>query len=202
MNTPITKDQASQLKRWQLDSFEAPRGVPRRTDLPTAESVERVYQQATEQGYQAGYTEGYAAAREQGNRMAVLLNGLEGEFTALDQNIAHDLLQLALAVAGQVLTTALAVKPELIIPLVKEAVQSLAHSGAPASLTLNPEDAVLVREALGEHLQHGAVKILEDKTLERGGCRLHSAGSTIDAAIETRWQRVVEAIGSDTAWLK
>jgi flagellar assembly protein FliH len=197
----ITRDEDAALQRWQPDTFEASPRAQRQTNLPTAESVERVYQQATEQGFQAGYTEGLAAAREHGARMAALLSGLQGEFTALDQNIAEQLLQLALTVAKQVLTTALNVRPELIIPLVKEAVQSLAASGAPASLSLNPEDAALVREALGEHLQHGAVKIIEDRGMARGGCRLHSAGSTIDAAVETRWQRVVEAIGADAAWL-
>jgi flagellar assembly protein FliH len=199
--TTITRDQEAALKRWQPDTFAASAQAQRKTNLPTAESVERVYQQATEQGYQAGYTEGYAAAREHGARIAGVLAGLTGEFAVLDQHIAEQLLQLALSVANQVLTTALAVKPELIVPLVREAVQSLAASGAPASLNLNPEDAALVKDALGEHLQHGGVRILEDKSIARGGCRLHSAGSTIDAAIDTRWRRVVEAIGTDTAWL-
>jgi flagellar assembly protein FliH len=201
MTTAITKDQDNALQRWELNTF-AVRGrtqVP--ANLPTAERVEQIYQQATEQGYQAGYNQGLAVAREQGERMAGLINGLQNEMVALDQTVAQDLLQLALAVANQVLTTALQVKPELIVPLVREAVQGLAHSGAPSSLMLNPNDAELVRELMGEHLQHGGVKIIEDKSLARGGCRLHSAGSTIEAAVETRWKRVVEAIGTDTAWL-
>jgi flagellar assembly protein FliH len=201
MSTAITKDQVNALRRWEPDTFAVPLRTQMPGSLPTAERVEQIYQQATEQGYQAGYNQGFAAAREQGERMAALLSGLQEEFTGFDQNVAQDLLQLALAVANQVLTTALAVKPELILPVVREAVQSLAQNGAPASLALHPQDAVLVRETLGEYLQHGGVKILEDKALSRGGCRLHSAGSTIDGAIDTRWRRVVEAIGTDTAWL-
>lgn len=197
----ITKDQVNSLRRWQPDTFAAPHRTQLPVNLPTAERVEQIYQQATEQGYQAGYTAGFSAAREQGERMTGLIAGLQTELAVLDQTIAQDLLQLALAIANQVLTTALEVKPELIVPLVREAVQGLAHSGAPATLALNPLDAALVRETMGEHLQHGGVKILEDKTLARAGCRLHSAGSTIDAAVETRWKRVVEAIGTDTAWL-
>lgn len=197
----ITKDQVNALKRWEPDDFTLAHQSKIHDRLPTAERVEQIYQQATEQGYQAGYTQGLTAAREQGDRMAGLIAGVQGELAALDQTIAQDLLQLALAIANQVLTTALAVKPELIIPLVREAAQGLAHSGAPSTLTLHPLDAALVRETMGEHLQHGGIKILEDKTLARGGCRLHSAGSTIDAAVQTRWKRVVEAIGTDTAWL-
>jgi flagellar assembly protein FliH len=169
--------------------------------LPTAEKVEQIYQQATDQGYQAGYTQGLTAAREHGERMAHLLGNLQQELSVLDQTVAQDLLQLALTVANQVITVALEVKAELIVPLVREAIQGIAHGNVPASLALNPKDAELVREMMAEHLHHGTVRILEDKTLGRGGCRLHSAGSTIDASVETRWKRVVEAIGADKAWL-
>ena len=109
---------------------------------------------------------------------------------------------LELAVRNQeAIDLALEVKPELIVPLLREAIQGIAGGNVPASLALNPKDAELVREMMAEHLQHGAVRILEDKSLGRGGCRLHSAGSTIDASVETRWKRVVEAIGADRAWL-
>jgi flagellar assembly protein FliH len=201
MNSTVTKDRDNALRRWEPATFAAPRRNQMPGNLPTAEKVEQIYQQATEQGYQAGYNQGFAAAREQSERMAALVKGLQNELAVLDQTVAQDLLQLALAIANQVVTTALQVKPELIVPLVREAVQGLAHNGAPASLTLNPSDAQLVRETMGEHLQHGGVKVIEDKALARGGCRLHSAGGTIDAAVETRWKRVVEAIGTDTAWL-
>ena len=202
MTAQITKDTEEALERWKLRHFEAPPRHLQPTSLPTAERVERVYQQATEQGYQAGYTEGFAKAREAGERVAQLVTKLEREVGSLDQTIAENLLHLALTVARQVLTTALDVKPELIVPLAREAVQGLAHSGAPATLTLHPDDAALVREAIGEHLEHSAVRILEDKALTRGGCVLHSAGSTIDASVETRWKRVIESIGADPGWVK
>jgi flagellar assembly protein FliH len=197
----IQKDQNSDLARWQPDTFSVPQRAPVPDSLPTAEKVEKIYQQATEEGYQAGYTQGLTAAREHGERMAHLLGNLQQELSALDQTVAQDLLQLALTVANQVLTVALEVKPELIVPLLREAIQGIAGGNVPASLALNPKDAELVREIMAEHLQHGAVRILEDKSLGRGGCRLHSAGSTIDASVETRWKRVVEAIGADRAWL-
>ena len=93
MSSTITKDQVNALKRWTPDSFEAPHRVMMPGQLPTAERVEQIHQQATEQGYQAGYTLGFAAARDQGERMAALVTDLRNEFTELDQAVGTRLPQ-------------------------------------------------------------------------------------------------------------
>ena len=201
MNAIIHKDQLAAFQSWKPETFETPHRTGLSGHLPTAERVERVYQEATEQGYHAGFAEGVAAGREHAARIAALVKGVEAELATLDQGVAEDLLQLALGIARQVVTTALAVKPELLIPLVREAVQNLPYAGSAANLLLNPDDAALIKSALGEQLAQGGMKIIEDRAIARGGCRIESAGSTIDAALSTRWQRVLEAMGADPAWL-
>ena len=44
-------------------------------------------------------------------------------------------------------------------------------------------------------------KIFEDARVEHGGARIETATSQIDASLETRWKRVVAALGQDTSWL-
>ncbi len=87
------------------------------------------------------------------------------------------------------------------MPVVREAIASLPlHHGHPA-LFLTPEDAALVRQHLGEQLNHNGWRILEDSSLHRGGCRIESGASEVDATLETRWRRVLEAIGTTADWL-
>ena len=38
--------------------------------------------------------------------------------------------------------------------------------------------------------------------MERGGCRVETANSQIDASLATRWKRVVSSIGQDNSWLE
>jgi len=38
--------------------------------------------------------------------------------------------------------------------------------------------------------------------MERGGCRIESANSEIDATLDVRWKRIVAALGRDDAWLE
>ena len=116
--------------------------------------------------------------------------------------MADDVLKLALTVAQQVMRQALAVHPELIVPVVQDALSRLIPANAQPVLTLHPDDAALVREYLGEQLAADSCRVAEDSTVRRGGCTLHTPASQIDASVESRWQRVTAALGQEIAWIK
>ena len=99
------------------------------------------------------------------------------------------------------LRQSLRVKPELLLPVVREAVATLhPHSGHPA-LFAHPDDAALIRTQLGEQLAHNNWRIIDDATLSTGGCRVEVGASEVDATLETRWRRVIESIGISQEWL-
>lgn len=182
--------------------------------LPTAEEIERVHHEAHTAGYTAGYSTGYAAGYATGHEegikaaqavatdMASLMEHLQQALATIDQDVAEQLLVLAIEIANQVLRQSLHVQPELILPVVREAVTALhPHHGQPL-LFVHPDDAALVRSHLGEQLAHANWRIIDDKTLSAGGCRVELGASEVDATLETRWRRVIEAIGVNQEWLK
>jgi len=61
-------------------------------------------------------------------------------------------------------------------------------------LVLNPEDAVIVRDALSLHEGEQAIRIAEDPVQERGGCQVITSTSQIDASIETRLNSVIAGV--------
>jgi flagellar assembly protein FliH len=95
----------------------------------------------------------------------------------------------------------LAVHPEIIVPLVKDALTQLGSTNAPLTITLHPSDAALVRTHLAESMEAGSWKILEDANLQRGGCLLQSATSHMDATVGTRWQHLTSRLGIEEKWL-
>ena len=97
--------------------------------------------------------------------------------------------------------TAFEVKPELIIPIVREAIAYLPVLQQPAILMLNPEDAPIVRAGIGEELDKGGWRVVEDATVARGGCRIDTASNQIDAQAATRWARLAHALGKNVEWL-
>ena len=114
--------------------------------------------------------------------------------------IAQDMLELSLDLAKAMLKTALAARPELVLPIVSEAIRYLPTVQQP-TLTLNPDDAQLVRKHVGDELAKADWRVSEDPHLERGGCRIDTASNQIDASATSRWQRLANALGKESDWL-
>ena len=120
----------------------------------------------------------------------------------LDQQVAQDLLDLSLEVAKQMVRQSLKVKPGLVLGMVREAMNSLPSISGHPSVVLHPEDAVLVRSFLEADIKQHGWRILEDSRMNRGGCRIETSNSEVDATLQTRWKRVVAALGESDEWLE
>jgi flagellar assembly protein FliH len=181
--------------------------------LPTADDIERMHIEAHEQGYAAGHSEGYAAGLAAGHdeglagarasvaKIDALMTSLQQSLDSIDQQVANRLLATAVEIASQMLRQSLRVKPELLLPVVREAVATLYPHGGHPTLFAHPDDAALIRTHLGEQLAHSNWRIIDDASLSTGGCRVEVGASEVDATLETRWRRVIDAIGISPEWL-
>ena len=173
--------------------------------LPTAEQIEQIYQQAYEEGKATGYQEGRAQAKDEAQvetlQLQSLITSIEQELKQTDQTIAQDLLTLAIDLARKITGQVLTIKPELILPVVEDALRQLPTVSQPIRLTLHPDDAVRIRSHLENHTTHPKWHIHEDSQITPGGCRIESGGCEVDATLATRWQRTLASIGQDSSWL-
>jgi flagellar assembly protein FliH len=191
---------------------EAPEQIP--LVLPTAAEIERMHDEARQQGYTEGHAEGHLAGHEAGRaegleeareiaaRFREILENLEQGVAGIEQQIADQLLATALEIAGQVLRQSLKLKPELLLPIVREALAAQQPDSGTLALRSHPDDAALIRAQMGEQLAHNHWRIIEDPSLTRGGCRVELGASEVDATLETRWKRVLETIGVKSDWLE
>ncbi|MGH8855013.1 MAG: flagellar assembly protein FliH [Telluria sp.] len=185
--------------------------------LPTAEELEAIREQARaeghaeglEEGRAAGHAEGYADGAAAGQQEASTelehLRAIAATFSdavvQADETIAHDVLELALRLARGMVRTAFDVRPELILPVVQEAIGYLPVLAQPATLTLHPDDAEIVRQAMGQELLKGGWRIVDDAALARGGCKVDTASNQIDAQAANRWARLTHALQANVDWL-
>ncbi len=199
---------------WEMASFESsPHSVNKANHagltLPTIEQISGIQEQARQEGYNAGHAEGLAKGYADGQQKAALeasrLSDLANTFTTevgkADETISQQVLDLSVDLARALLKSALEIRPELVIPIVKEAVRYLPALHQPALLFLNPDDAVLVKEKIGDELTKTGWQLTDDAQLERGGCRVETASNQIDATLPTRWQRLTAALSKDSDWL-
>jgi flagellar assembly protein FliH len=156
-------------------------------------------------GHASGYEDGLAMGRAEAAAELTHLQEIAAEFgnavTGADEAIAADVLELALHLAKNMVRTAFEVRPELILPVVREAVDYLPTLQQPALLVLNPEDALIVRGSIGHELEKSGWRVIEDTKVARGGCRIDTASNQIDAQIASRWQRLAHALGRNVEWL-
>ncbi len=226
----IPKEELTGYQRWQAGSFDTkttratstpppqitgekasiPDDNTGKINLPTAEDLERLYEETRTEGYKAGFDEGRLAGEQsaiakntqEAENFLRLIENLQTALGQMDQKIAEQLLDLALEVAQQVIRGTIESNKEMLLPTIREAIAALPlHHGHP-SLHLNPTDANAIRGVVAEQLAHTGIQIVEDSSVLTGGCLLVAGTSEIDASIETRWKRVLEAIGTaPTEWL-
>ena len=211
----IPKEQQSAYQRWEMNSFGDTRPAARAATIAqvarvTIEEQAEIREAAQERGYAIGLAEGRSEGMRQGLADAVaetahlrsIVTALGSEAARADELIASELLTLALDLAKAMLKTSLAVKPELVLPVVSEAIRYLPSLQQPAVLFLHADDAMLVNEHMRDELDKAGWRVAEDLQMQRGGCRIDTASNQIDATIETRWHRLAEALGQQSTWLE
>ena len=213
MSNVIPKEQMSAYQRWELASFGDERPSTQRAAVgngPSAEELAQIREQARQQGYAAGFDQGHAAGLEQGRVAAAqeiaylrqIAAGFGNEVARANEVIAQDMLELALDLSKAMLKTALTVRPQVVLPIVSEAIRYLPTLQQPALLVLNPADAAVVKAHMEDELSKAGWRVAEDMQMERGGCRVETATNQIDATASTRWQRIAAALGQEADWLE
>jgi len=158
---------------------------------------------ARREGMEEGRRE--AAALLEGERVALkaLIASMNEVMQDFEQSLANDVLSMSLELAKLIIRQSLRVKPEAVVAVVREAVESLPGVSDQTVLLVHPADAVLIRMVAENDRALGELpwKIVEDEHIERGGCRLETPTTEVDATLETRWRRVLAALGRDDPWI-
>ena len=176
----------------------------------TVEEIEAIQKQAQSEGFAVGKEEGYKQGFVEGskkgydenvhlievrtNQLVTLLESLTEPFKNLDDRVEHALANLAVKIAKQILHREIELDSGQVIAAVKAAVNALPLASQNITIYLHPEDAELVRFNLGLNDAPSAWKIIEDPSITRGGCKVDSDVSHVDATIENRLGTVLESL--------
>jgi len=189
----IRSEEAGDCQTWQLPDVRGKKGGS--ASPMTARQLEEVQNQARQEGFQQGLQEGREAGMkkfvEHVTYLEQLVAALSRPFEQLDEEIEQQLAQLAMIVARQLVRRELKTDPGQVVGVVREALSVLPLAARHVRLALNPEDAEMIRDALS--LGHGdqTIQIIEDPVQSRGGCRVLTENSQIDATVESRLNAVI-----------
>jgi flagellar assembly protein FliH len=173
-------------QRWELPN------------LLTADQMQRLQQQAREEGFAQGRAEALKAVlaemQPRVDKLDGVLNTLAEPLRELDDRIEQELVTLAMAAARLIVRRELKTDPGIVIAAVREAMGALPAASRAIRLHLHPEDAALVREVMGVAEDERAWRIVDDPTQSRGGCKLLTETSVVDASVDNRLLAVMASI--------
>lgn len=172
-----------------------------RWELPhllTANQMERIQKQAHEEGFARGHAEGLQAARQETEahlqRLNRILNTLSTPLQELDDRIEQELVTLVLGAARLIVRRELKTDPNIVVAAVREALTALPAAARQVRLHLHPDDAALLREHFKISGEEQSWKIVEDPVMARGGCKVLTETSQIDASVESRLTAIMAAM--------
>lgn len=201
-------------QRWELASLEREPANQFRTVPPEISQLAQEMMAAKDQGFQQGYDEGYQAGVHQGkaegeaqalaegrSQQQLIATRLTGLFDRYQQDvqqareqIAEQLLQLSFDMAQAIVRTSLTLQPELILPLIEQALADLPNLELPASIHLHPDDAELVETAMGPRLHSEGWRLIRDPAIARGGCTINTASRSLNLELPSRWQQLMQQL--------
>lgn len=177
-----------------------------RGSLLTAEQLEQVQSQAYNEGFERGkkdgfahgYKEAIAGAKneisQKADQLDRLLSALNTPFKELDEQVERELISLTISMVRQLVRREVKLDPNHIVGVVREALSLLPVSARNISLVLHPEDAKLVREIFDVSDKELGWSIVEDPVLDRGGCKVITDTSRIDATLESRLAAMITTL--------
>ncbi len=146
------------------------------------------------EGYEFGVKQGQAESQEKIKQFESILQTLSEPLSQLDDLVEQELLSLVVAISRQVIRRELKTDPGQVIAVIREAVGALPLADAKVRVFLHPEDAELVRKALTMPEDKYAWQVVEDPVLSRGGCKVVTETSQIDASLDARLTALAAAV--------
>lgn len=199
MSKIISGEEANRIKKWDRPEFVSPAGSKNGMSLDLAEhgkqvvseqELKRIYDEARKEGYSNGLLEGIEQGRKAAEReRQVILNIIQYVSAPLkdfDEKLERELVNLSLLIAKQIIRRDSKLEPKQIIGVVRESVASLPPAHKKVTIYLHPADAEIVRELYHSGQTETSVDIQDDLAMSRGGCRVETEESIIDASLENR----------------
>lgn len=195
----VEAEDQTAYERWELPLVS---GKTVSSKAATAKELESIQKQAYDEAYAEGQKKGYQQKIHELENQITSLRSIVGMLSEplkeLDEDIVSELAQLSMIVAKQVVRRELHTDEGEIVGIVREAMSALPSSTRKITLNIHPDDSELIRNAFSlsddDNSEELRWNLLEDPMVSRGGCKISTENSRIDATVEARLNRVINTL--------
>lgn len=183
----------------------------RQLQLPTAEEIQQIREDAHQEGQKAGYEAGYEAGFSAGEKKALvegkqrtdvavsqlnaILNQLAQPLADQVDHTSNQLTQMLCAILKALLNRELLIDSSGVVAVVQEAMAAVEQGATRVQVRLNPRD---IEHWQGDEptmpaLDEG-VKLVADNDIAAGGCLVDTSACHVDGTVEARLAQVIEGL--------
>lgn len=208
MSKIISSDKLKELQQWDLPKVGDQQDGGKRirhghSAPPTVEELDDIQRQAYEEGFEQGKQKGFEYGHKEGieqsrremlacaAKIDTFLTALDKPFRQLDDQIEQEIVTLVISMVRQLVRREVNADPNQIVGVVREALSILPVASRNVQLILHPDDAELIREIYTLSETELGWKIIDDPVMSRGGCRVVTDTSQIDATLESRLNSLI-----------
>jgi len=182
----------------------------------TAESLQKLAEQARSEGIEQGFKEGFERGLQEGRQtghkqgsdkayqqaraqleqerdtLSHIAGNLLDPMHAQQQAIENVVVDIAVHFAKEIIAQELQCSPRALVNIINKCLSALPLGASNIAVFVNEADAELVEKYLPEAHRHWRLKI--DERLSSGGCRIESHESLVDYTLEHRFNAFITQI--------
>ena len=177
----------------ECEPLEAPVAPPVAA-APDLGSLEReAFAKGFAQGERSGAEASATRVEAMLHRLAHTLEDLVRLRSEMIHKTEHQVVQLAIAVATRIVRREVAIDRELLVAMARVALDRLGDS-ASARIRLHPDDYTAIQRLGSRTSDSGAVQIVSDPHIHRGGCVVESDFGLIDVSIDAQVEELTRSL--------
>lgn len=195
----LSGSETDTAQEWQPPNVGKANGnISHERTMLTADQLSQLQKQAYDEGFDEGRKKGFEYGHKEGlvksaeqinqwsNHMDSLLTTLDTPLKLLDNQVERELVELVMSLVRQLVRREVKLDPNHIVGVVREALSILPVASRGVRVVLHPDDAELIRQIYDVSDSELGWKIIEEPVLARGGCRVQTETSQVDASLESR----------------
>ncbi len=187
-------DKQDNWQRASLGSFETNKQGPYLDRDLSVSGTKKSYDEELKNGYKDGLKQAQQTLNEYQQTFGVLFSSFDDALKVVDEDVIQGITQLAISISKQIIRREIQINSEQVVSVVREAIKLLPLEKGRLTIHLNPNDINIVQKVFNQDDTEHSYSLVEDPSIQRGGCKLSTDDSIIDASIDSQVAQIAANI--------
>ena len=174
---------------WQpasLSTFEINKESPYLDRELSISGSQSTYEEKLKNGYEDGLKQAQQTLIEYQQTFEEIFSNFDNALKIIDEDIIQSITQLSVSISKQIIRRELQINSEQVVSVVREAIKLLPLEKGRFIINLNPSDITVMQQVFNQDNIEHSYSLVEDPSIQRGGCKLATDDSIIDATIDSQ----------------